>query len=231
MAGLRCEATAPAAALAMVIPAHLLLHLLLSEARAVQADAEARSPKGPVPTSPRRWPSAEEVLACRPRHFSRQAWQDIRDSVLTIPRAQTSKASTGPSSSDLAPRALSLLARALPSLQPPALLPEMEACITTVPNPSPTCRSPRLRLRHRSLRPRSLMHSRSASSRATSTWTKHHNAQFGENKEFAHTNESSFLKASNTSWLCVLIYGWANLTIISVHSCSQVWSLFLWLAL
>jgi hypothetical protein len=62
------------------------------------------------------------------------------------------------------------------------------------------------------------MHSRSASSRATSTWTKHHNAQFGENKEFAHTNESSFLKASNTSWLCVLIYGWANLTIISFNS-------------
>lgn len=42
--------------------------------------------------------------------------------------------------------------------------------------------------------------------------------RFNGHKEFVTNNESSFLKASNLSWLHVLIYGWTNLTMISVKS-------------
>jgi len=131
-----------------------------------------RAPPSPPP-SPR--PDDGPALPCRllPRH--RQAAPSIQESLLTMSLlAQTSRASTGPNSLGLVPRAPS------PALAPPSHspLPLQEASqTTTAQSPCRTCQCrsplPKQQPSSRSRNPESRTPSRSGYSRVTFTWTKY----------------------------------------------------------
>merc|ERR1712000_96394 len=151
---------------AMVITLHLLHpHNQPADQARSAVSVRALWPKAKsLPQSP----SVVPRSACRPLS-RRQALPSTQDTLLTmLLAAQTSKASTGPSSLGLEPKAPSPGPRAPPSPWR-APLPEMEGCMcltTIAPSQCPTCpcRSPSRRLPP-SLSRASPMRSRSVFSR------------------------------------------------------------------
>jgi hypothetical protein len=116
-----------------------------------------------------------------PPYLLRQATFSIREPLLTIPLLeQTSLASIGPNSLELAPKApLPGPALPFPSRAPAPTLPRGQCPPTTVQSPSPTCRSlPRRHLLSSlpsNMNAQSRMLSRKEFSRATFTWIKYDN--------------------------------------------------------